>query len=266
MIYLKDIFIYPIKSCKGQRVESAGLDEYGIVGDRRFMVVDEFGNFLTAREHHRMVLIAPRIEKDVLTLQSPNSETVIPMSSFGEERVTVKVWDDPCEALDCGEEAAKWFSKELSIRCRLVRMGRKFSRPVKPQYAVKSDHTTFSDAFPMLLISTASLDDLNSRLPAPLTMNRFRPNLVVTGCEAYAEDRWKDFRIGNVNLRVVKPCSRCVLTTVDPETAEAGPEPLKTLSGYRRKDDGKVYFGENVIHTDKSGLLQINRTLNILTD
>ena len=174
----------------------------------------------------------------------------------------MKIWDENCKAQRCGEAADAWLSEFLELPCRLVFMPDSLARKVDPTYASESDLTAFSDGFPLLLLSEASLAELNGRLDVPVAMQRFRPNLVVTGCGAFAEDGWKWLRIGEMTLRVVKPCSRCIITTIDPATAERGEEPLQTLSEYRRQGN-KVYFGQNLLH-DGTGQLAVGMRVEVL--
>lgn len=165
-------------------------------------------------------------------------------------------------ALDCGDEAAAWLSRFLEMECRLVFFPEDEIRQVDPTYARSGDRTAFSDGFPVLLISQASLDDLNRRLKTPVAMRRFRPNLVVSGCEPFAEDGWKQIRVGEVTFRVVKPCSRCVIPNIDPDTAEKSAEPTRTLSGFRRREN-KIFFGQNLI-ADGMGKLELGMPVEVL--
>jgi uncharacterized protein YcbX len=198
-----------------------------------------------------MVLQAPGT--DDLSVRHPPEEA---------ERVKVEVWSDRCAAQRGDPSADAWLSDFLGHACRLVYMPDESARPVDLRYAQPQDRTAFSDGFPLLLISQASLDDLNSRLLEPLPMLRFRPNLVVEGCAPYEEDEWQRLRIGEMTLRVVKPCSRCKITTVDPYTAETGSEPLRTLTSYRRRGK-QVYFGQNLLH-DGPGELALGMPVEVL--
>lgn len=247
MIRVSALFRYPIKSCRGAPLEEAALDPRGIVGDRRLMVVDPEGNFLTQRQLARMALIVPRLDGDRLSVQAPGtSELTVRCGNEG-PRLEAQVWGDRCLAVDQGGAAAEWFSAFLEKPCRLVRMADSHVRRTK-RARRPGDQVSFADAYPLLLISEASLEDLNARLPAPLPMNRFRPNIVVSGCKPYAEDGWRTIRAGAVGLDVVKPCVRCVITTTDQQTAARGVEPLRTLATYRRTADGGVMFGQNLLH------------------
>ncbi|MDF2772119.1 MAG: uncharacterized protein K0S86_1613 [Geminicoccaceae bacterium] len=249
MVEVSALYVYPIKSCAGMSVSSATLDRRGVIGDRRFMVVDDGGRFLSQRELPKLALIVPRIADGTVTLAAPGSPTVrVPILEDGPRR-SVIVWRDACDAVDQGDDASRWLSAHLGVPCRLVRLADEWQRLVDPTYATRADdEVSFADAYPLLLIGEASLEDLNRRLATPLPMNRFRPNVVVRGSGPYAEDAWRDIVIGGVRATVVKPCARCVTTLVDQVTGTRGKEPLRTLATYRRRGDGEVYFGQNVIH------------------
>lgn len=262
-VTLSEINIYPIKSCKGFSAESWDLEPRGFRHDRRWMLVDDEGKFLTQREFPRMTLISVEVKSDHLSVVAPKMEPLhVPFHLNSDKHIPVVVWNDGVEAISVGDEPAEWFSEFLGISCKLVTMTERSIRPVNAMYSVNNDVVSFADAFPLLLISDGSLADLNSRLEVPIPMKRFRPNLVVNGCEPFAEDNWKKIMIGDVLLHVVKPCARCVITTVNPETGEKGQEPLRTLASYRAIGNN-VMFGQNLIHGN-SGTLQVGDTLNIL--
>ncbi len=250
---LSGLHVYPIKSCGGITLQSAALDATGLRHDRRWMLVDANGKFMSQRAHPRMSLISPSIADDRLIVGAPGMPDLeVP---FGEEggRIEVEVWGDAQRGAPVGEEADRWFGRFLDFSCRLVRKPDDDTRPVDSLYAVGDDQTSFADRFPFLLISEASLEDLNGRMDSPLPMNRFRPNLVVRGSAAYAEDGWGEVRIGGTVFRVAEPCRRCAITMTDQETAERGKEPLRTLATYRRFDGG-VAFGRNLIHSSPGTL------------
>lgn len=248
-VILSGITIYPIKSCGGIECASAFLEPQGFQYDRRWMVVDEGGRFLTQREHPRMTLIQPAIEDERLRVEAPGMPVLrVSLNASNTEPVPVQVWSDRVTAGSVGEEASRWFSAFLGLRCLLVTMTERSHRRVPSKHATNGEVVSFADAFPLLLISEESLADLNARLPSPVPMRRFRPNLVVRGCAAFAEDGWKLIRIGNIPLRVVKPCVRCTITTVDTETAERGKEPLRTLATFRARGND-VLFGQNLLHS-----------------
>ncbi len=249
MITVSGLFRYPIKSCAGHFLDSAVLDHRGIEHDRRWMVVDAAGAFRTQRERPRMALITPSLANGTMTLAAPGMPDLELGITDPGPRVAVRVWKDRVEAIDHGEAAAEWVTRFLAEPLRLVRFAEDGDRRVEPKHALRpEDQVGFADAYPLLVANEASLADLNSRLGAPLPMRRFRPNIVVSGAEAYAEDRWGRVRIKGVEIAVVKPCARCAITTVNPDTAEKGKEPLRTLATYRRADDGAVMFCQNAIH------------------
>jgi uncharacterized protein YcbX len=263
MLEVAALYLYPIKSCAGMSLPSATLDRRGLVGDRRFMVVDGDGRFISQRELPRLALIVPRIAAGTITLTAAGSAPVtVPVIDDG-PRCMVMVWRDTCSAIDQGDEVGRWLSAHLGVGCRLVRLADETVRRVDPTYATRpEDEVSFADAYPLLLIGEASLEDLNARLATPLPMNRFRPNVVVRGSAPFEEDGWRDIVIGGVRATVVKPCARCVTTLVDQATGERGKEPLRTLATYRRRGDGEVYFGQNVIHA-MEGTIAVGDRLDV---
>jgi uncharacterized protein len=220
------------------------------------MVVDQQGNFLTQRSIPRMALIRVKLTSQNLIVESDGMKQLsLPLSPSHGESVHVHVWDDSFDAMDAGPQAATWFTEMLSRPCRLVYMPEQTERLVNPKYSAQKTIVGFADAFPFMLISQASLDELNSRLAESVPMNRFRPNIVLTGCDAYDEDTWTAVRIGSLNFQVAKPCSRCTVPTVNQETGIRASEPMLTLSSYRTVDN-KVYFGQNLTHESR-GILTI---------
>jgi uncharacterized protein len=246
-VRLTALIVYPIKSARGIPLRESEVDEFGLRNDRRWMVVDQAGRFISQRSHPRMALVEPRFAPGVLQIDAPGMRTLeTPVHPTPSVATRVTVWDDACGATWLGETAALWFSEFLGDPCSLVHMSGDTVRPADPEYAPAGTRVSFADGFPFLLISEESLADLNRRLADPLPMNRFRPNLVVAGAEPYAEDGWDRIEIGGVRLRMVKPCARCVVTTTDQTTAQRGKEPLRTLATYR-KVEGEVMFGQNVV-------------------
>jgi len=246
---LGGVYVYPIKSFGGISLQSADLGATGLLHDRRWMLVDEGGGFLSQRRHPRMPLISPRITPDRLVVSAPGMPDLdVPLEGEPGERIDVEVWGDAQRGAPVGGYADRWFGRFLGSPCRLVRKPDDDVRPVDSAYARSGDETSFADASPLLLISEASLQDLNARLESPVPMNRFRPNLVVRGCGPYSEDGWGELRIGTATFRVAEACPRCAVTTVDQESGERGKEPLRTLTTYRRLEGG-VLFGRNLIHT-----------------
>jgi hypothetical protein len=274
MATLSGLFLYPVKSLRGCRVGMAEVDGLGLVGDRRFMVVDADGSFLTQRTLPRMALVTPSLTPDRLALSAPGAGNIeIPRASDPAAPLrTVRVWKSTeLAAEDCGDLAAAWLGDFLGVKCRLVRAGPAFHRPVlKPGKARPGDLLAFADGYPLLAISEASLDDLNDRLAAqaidPVPMDRFRPNLVLAKCPAFAEDSWARFRIGPIVFRAGGPCGRCVVTTTDQLTGERSREPLRTLANYRRDaaDPTDVNFGQNLLIETGTGALQVGDPVEIL--
>ena len=245
---LSGVYVYPIKSCGGISLEGADLGVTGLLPDRRWMVVDEDGVSVTQRRHPRMALISPSLAPDGLIVRAPGMPNLeVPFEGESGERLDVEVWGDAQRGAPVGAEADRWFARFLGFPCRLVRKPEDDVRLVDSAYARDGDQTSFADAFSLLVISEASLEDLNRRLESPVSMDRFRPNLVVGGCEPYAEDGWDEIRTPDAVFRVAEPCPRCVITTVDQGSGERGKEPLKTLATYR-KAEGEVWFGRNLIH------------------
>ncbi|MBL9202271.1 MAG: MOSC domain-containing protein [Opitutaceae bacterium] len=271
---LSGLFLYPVKALRGVAVTSATLDDHGLAGDRRFLVVDESGCFLTQRTLPRMALVATALDTTHLTLALPGgggSARIARATDPSAPLRAVSVWkSEGLLAEDCGDEAATLLSEFLATHCRLVRIGEKFRRPILKPAAHPGDTVSFADAYPLLVISEASLADLNDRLAArgeePLPMDRFRPNLVVRGGPAFAEDTWPRFRVGEITLRAGGPCARCIVTTTDQFTADRGKEPLRTLATYRRDatDPTDVNFGQNLIHETKSGTLRVGDRVTLL--
>lgn len=262
---LASIHVYPLKSGRGVRVDEAEVAETGLRHDRRWMITDEAGRFLTQRQDPRLARIVPTLERDALRLSAPNVPDLLvaldPSGAPGEP-VRVRVWGDEVAARRVGREADAWLEALLGAPRRLVRFGPEADRPVDPDVARPDDRVAFADGFPFLLTGAASLDDLNARMTAPLEMERFRPNLVVSGAPPFDEDDWRVVRVGNLPFRVVKPCVRCSITTVDPVTAEVGNEPLRTLATFRRTSRG-VTFGQNAIH-DATGMLRTGDPVRVL--
>ena len=255
--HLSGLYAYPIKSCRGISLETWDVDGRGLRLDRRWMLVDGDGLFLSQRELPRMALIEVRLGPDRLLVDAPDMPTLdVPFEPAADDLIPARIWNDRVMASPAGEAAERWFSEFLGVKCALVRLPESSVRPVDPEYGRPGDQVHLADGFPFLLISEASLEDLNARLDLPLPMNRFRPNLVVRGCEPFAEDGWETLRIGAISFRVVKPCARCVITTVDQGTAATAREPLRTLATFRRDGD-KVLFGQNLIHDGDHGTLRL---------
>ncbi|HET6265801.1 MAG TPA: MOSC N-terminal beta barrel domain-containing protein [Usitatibacter sp.] len=250
---LAALHVYPVKGLKGIGLRQARATERGLEHDRRFMVVDDEGVFLTQRDHPAMATIWTDIEGDRLTLAAPDmGEVSVPLVPDAPASMKVQVWRSVVDAAHVSNAADAWLSECLGMPCQLVYMPDASRRFSNPDYAGEGRQVGFADGYAYLVTGEASLADLNRRLaerghPA-LPMNRFRPNLVVAGAAPYAEDGWKDVRVGGAVLRAAKPCGRCQVTTTDQSTGIVmGPEPLATLSTYRDSAEFGVMFGMNYV-------------------
>jgi uncharacterized protein YcbX len=237
VITIAGLYVYPIKSCRGIALPRARITPAGLQHDREWMIVTPEGRFLTQRELPKLAVIVPTLDEGQLTVAAPGkaSLTVFLRERPAAVRREVTVWGEKCLARDEGDEAAQWFSEALGRAVRLVRFDPSRRRATDPDWSAGLDgESLFSDGFPVLVLSQASLDDLNTRLPAPLPVDRFRPNVFLGGCEPYEEDRIATLASNGVRLRLVKPCTRCSITTVDQASGTpTGDEPLKTLKTYR---------------------------------
>ena len=261
---IQDLYIYPIKSLGGFRVDSAEITPRGLRHDRRWMLTDPSGRFLSQREFPVMSLLRTAIDNNMLTVwhkRNPDRRLQLPLAPEGGARVPVQIWDDEVPALPWLPDASQWFSEQLGQACQLVYMPDDAERAVDPRYGQPGDITSFSDGYPILLVAQASLDDLNQRLSEAVSMDRFRPNIVLRGGEAFVEDRMRAFQVGDIQFRGVKPCARCVIPTIDPDTAIGGKEPTRTLATYRRKDQ-KIFFGQNVL-ADGTGLIRVGDAIQV---
>ncbi len=263
---LSELNIYPVKSLKGISLESSLVEDRGLQLDRRWMLVDEKRKFITQREVPRMAAVKIEVLDAGLSASIQGSTITIPFRPETGETANVKIWSSSVKGEFYSDEINKWFSNELGTACRLVLMPETTQRKVNPFYAVRrfEDTVSFADGYPFLLIGEASLADLNSRLDEPVPMNRFRPNFVVTGSDPFEEDTWKRIRIGATEFHVVKPCARCVITTVDQAAGKKnGTEPLKTLAAYRNRR-GKVLFGQNLIAETAGGTVRVGDKVEVV--
>lgn len=260
--------IYPIKSIAGNFVESATVEARGLVGDRRWMLVDDEGRFITQREHGALALISAQPAGqgvDCWMVGAPG-QPALPLTpaQATADTVLVRIWSDTVTARLAESGINEWFSRYLGFSVRAVYMDAQICRPVEPEYAQADDTVSFADGYPLLLTNTASLAELNGRLSRQIDMRRFRPNVLISGAEAFAEDHWRRIVIGDIEFDVAKACSRCVLTTRDPDTGELDPnrDPLRTLSSYRRAPGG-VMFGQNLIPRGV-GMLSVGMPIRVL--
>jgi uncharacterized protein YcbX len=266
------LHIYPVKSCAGIALEHMTIGRAGPELDRRWMVVSEDDGELlglTQREMPRLALVQPSVIGGELVLRAPGLSTLrVPVEDDRPPTRTVLLRADSLRVIDEGLEAAEWFGDVLEAEVRLVRLPEAQARRVSLKYAPEPAYTSLTDGYPALLVSEESLHDLNNRLHARgkfgVEMRRFRPNIVVSGVPAFAEDDWRRVRLGDLPFEVVKPCARCAITTVDPARGEVldSTEPLATLATYRRMD-GKVMFAQNVIPR-ATGVLRVGDRLTVL--
>lgn len=251
MAWLASIHLYPVKSLAGLSLETAEIEPWGLAGDRRFMLVDAEGRFFTQRESPSLARIVARPAADGIILSDDAGATLaVAHPGADTQRMAVNVWRDRLSAALAGAEADDWLSARAGRTCRLVYMDAPATaRPVDLEFGREGDRVSFADGFPLLLTTEASLDDLAARLGADLPMQRFRPNIVVAGTPAWAEDGWTRVTVGQVSFRVVKDCARCKITTIDPLTGAVSPlnEPLRTLATFRRKAGGRIIFGQNLV-------------------
>ncbi len=247
-MHLSGLSVYPLKSCAGIAAQEWPLDGRGLQHDRSFMVVDAItGAFLTQREEPSLALVRPRIRDDAVSVTTPDGSVEVPLAAEGTPR-EVTVWEHRGPATDCGDGAAALLSSHLGRSVRLVGLAQQHERPADVSHAGPGVQVAFSDGYPLLITSEASLADLNRRLARPLPMNRFRPNLVIAGAPPFAEDGWRRIVISGIAIDPVKPCTRCRITTVDQATGRRDDgEPLRTLGTFRRGPKG-VLFGQNAVH------------------
>jgi uncharacterized protein YcbX len=263
MLVVSQLFIYPIKSLGGIVLNTAQLTDRGLQHDRRWMLIDDDNRFLSQREHAQMALFKLEVLADALkvTYTTDGSTINIPFVPLKQDLLDVAIWDDTCTGQLVSDVVDAWFTVKIGIPARLVYMPDETHRAADPRYTTQGTISSFADAYPALLIGQASLDDLNNRLAEKLPMNRFRPNIVFTGGEAYSEDQMNHITINGVDMYGVKLCARCVMTTINQETIAKGKEPLKTLAGYRRKG-AKILFGQNLAF-NSTGIISVSDELSV---
>ena len=266
---LAAIAVYPLKSAAGVALEACRVESRGLAGDRRWMVTDPAGRCLTAREHPCLVLVRTRTVAGGLLLEAPERAPItVPCatSEAGRRLRAVTLWSDGCDAVDSGDEAASWFEDLLGTPVRLVEMTEECLRPADPDVARPGDLVSFADGYPVLLTGRASLEALNARLGNATSMRRFRPNLVVEGAPPFAEDHWWRVRIGEVELEGAENSERCAFPTIDPDTGvkDPGREPMRTLATFRRRPEGGVFFGQNLIPRTL-GTVRVGDPVEVLT-
>ena len=241
--------VYPVKSCRGIALARAQLTPTGLANDRSWLIINENGRFQTQRELPRLSLIKTQLEGSGLKLSAYGMPDLAVSAAPGGERISVTIWDDQCSGIDAGPGCAEWLSSFLNKAVRLVRFDPSRVRPCDRKWVGDAPaQNMFADAYPLLVMSEASLENLNHRLSIPVPMNRFRPNIVLSGIKAHDEDRIHELSGQAVRLRIVKPCTRCAITTTDQATGRVGEEPMRTLKSYRWDPKLRgVTFGQNAI-------------------
>lgn len=262
--YLSEIYIYPVKSLGGISLKESDITARGLKYDRRWLLVDEERRFITQRTYPQMALISVELREQSIEFKHKKKGTSlnVNLENTSKARSEVVIWNDKVTANNVSEDADEWFSEMLNVKCRLVFMPDDFNRYVDRKYANENEIVSFADAYPFLITGQASLDDLNSRLEVKLPMNRFRPNLVFTGGDPFDEDLIKSFMISSITFRPVKPCARCVVTTINQESALTNEEPLKTLATFRTINN-KIMFGQNLLHNG-NGTIKVGDELKII--
>jgi uncharacterized protein YcbX len=260
MINISQLFIYPIKSLAGISVASAAVTEKGLQYDRRWMLVDGQNQFMTQRKHPHLALIQPVLETNGMRIKSLNKdagEIFIPFAYNRDALQRVTIWNATCEAYSISSEIDDWFTQVVGMSCKLVYMPDETLRPVDTSSGKKPQgkFTSFSDAYPFLLMSEESIEDLNRRSGRSFTIERFRPNLVVSGGLPYQEDDFSDFQIGGVTFQGLEKCARCSVPNIDPKTGipAKDQEPTRTLTSYRREGNN-IYLGMNLVHSGRGTL------------
>ena len=249
---LSQIWIYPVKGLGGIRLSTSRVMEKGLQYDRLWMLVNEKSAFMTQRENSTLALFKLSIHGLAFKVTFRNDSILLPfIHPVINTPIETAVWHDSVTTFEVSNEHSEWFSQQLGMKCKLVSFPEENPRPVAAAYKIKDEQVSLADGYPLLIIGQASLDDLNGRLASPVPINRFRPNLVFTGGEAFEEDNWKYFTIGRNKFAGVKPCARCIVPTINQDTGEKGREPMLTLSRYRKRETD-IYFGQNVIAIDRN--------------
>lgn len=265
-MHLSALYIYPVKSLGGIALTESVVEERGLQYDRRWMLVDAEGTFLTQRNYPQLALLQTTLLPEGLqiTAKPTSQQIIVPYQPQTDQKPMVNVWSDRCRSQLVSSEANTFFSDYMHMDCRLVYMPDTTKRRVDGRYAVADNLTSFSDGYPFLMIGQSSLDDLNGRLSEAVPMNRFRPNLVISGAEAYAEDNWHEVRVGETCFFGVKPCARCIMTTIDQETAQTGKEPLQTLATYRNIRN-RILFGQNMVFGRTGNHIRVGDALEVIS-
>lgn len=266
MMTLSQIWIYPVKSCYGIPLTDSEVLFRGLAFDRRWMFVSPTGAFLTQREYPELVLIGTKLSSHSLTLfdrRNPSSSIDLPLIPSEASTIKVAVWSDTVKAMRYGKDVSKWIEETIGLEAFLVKMEESTKRQVDTRYGQTGQYVSFADGYPLLVSTESAIELLNQKLADPIDMRRFRPNIVIAGALPHDEDDWTEFSIGSVRFSGVKKCARCPVTTINPDSAEKGKEPLKMLGTYRRSH-GKVYFGQNTIPLTE-GRIKLGDTVGVMS-
>ncbi len=262
---LSQIFIYPIKGLKGISLNESIIDKTGLQYDRRWMLVDETGTFISQRSHPVMALFKVVQTENGFDVWEPKAKECLAVPKLvSGSKIKVSIWEDTCDVISYNKFANEWFSTFLEMKCKLVYMPDDCNRAVETEFNRGNDSVSFADAYPILLIGEESMADLNDRLTIPANIDRFRPNLVFKGGTAFEEDTYSEFSIGSHQFLATRPCGRCTVPGVNQQTGKpdmAGKELLKILASYRSKNN-KVYFGQNVLSNGGSGIVKLGDALD----
>lgn len=256
MIKISELYIYPVKSLGGMKLNTSQLSPFGLKHDRRWMIVDENGKFISQREVHNMATINTAIKDNKLVLSHNNSEITVPSTNeYGSEtggetsrQIMVTIWDDSFKATHVSTQVDKWLTNILGQDCRLVYMDDNVQRQIDIGFAPKGQNVSFADAYPILVISQASIDDLNARLETKVNVNRFRANIIVSGTTPHAEDDWQELSINSIEYKAAKLCSRCIMPSINQKTGKQDQVKMLAVLNQYRKIDKKIKFGQNLIY------------------
>ena len=259
---VKELWIYPIKSIGGMCVDNAMALPEGFQYDRRWMLIDENGQFVTQREHFKLSTFSSTIADNKLIISHKGETIDTPLDQTTPDTVRVQVWSSKLKAQEVNPDVSNWFSVKLSMKVTLVKMTDISKRPRRLFVPPYKTTLSFADGYPYLILGAESMNELNAKLDHPVLPDRFRANIIVSSSIPHEEDKWKGLNAGNAQLQVIKPCARCVMITVNQQTGKTGKEPLKTLAAYRKKRN-KIYFGANAICT-KDGIISVGDRLEIM--
>ena len=267
MIKISELYIYPVKSLAGIKLNQSQLSNFGLQNDRRWLIVDKDGLFMSQRTTPKMATIKTALHANQLVLTHNKKQMHVPLATTQSQNIKVTVWNDSLIAQRLSQDVDQWLSEILEQLCHLVYMPENAQRQIDTDFAKKDQYVSFADAFPILLVSQASIDDLNSKLEKPVNINRFRPNIIITGVNAFQEDIWGKFVINTINYIAAKPCSRCIMPSINQEKGIQDNVKLLSVLNKYRKFDKKIKFGVNIYYEDdkkvKNQQLTVGDAINL---